>query len=348
MHVVQHHPRPATFDEGDVRYHFVATSSVGAAAARTVGRLTGREAARGELATGAIQRIVALQPDIVHFHGLVLTLNLLALQRALGRSGPPIVAHYHGGYPSSHPIWRRIQARALRPLARALFTTRDHAEPFVAAAMLAPSQVEEIVEVSSHFQMMDRTAARAQTGKVGDPVFLHTGRLHPDKDPLTTLRGFERITERWTGAQLYLYYLTDELLPACRQFVAARPVLAERVHFGGRVAPEALEAIYNSADFLLQASRREFSGYAVLESMACGVVPVVADIPSFRAMTQAGRYGILFPPGDDAALARKVLAVDREAVPMLAAAVRRHFEEALSYDAMAARLGALYASIVGG
>jgi glycosyltransferase involved in cell wall biosynthesis len=103
-----------------------------------------------------------------------------------------------------------------------------------------------------------------------------------------------------------------------------------------------MEAIYSSADFLLQGSRREFSGYAVLEAMACGAIPAISDIPSFRAMTCGGRYGVLFPPGDHEALARGVLAVPPGEIPARSVEVRARFERALSFPAMAARLEEVY------
>ena len=108
-----------------------------------------------------------------------------------------------------------------------------------------------------------------------------------------------------------------------------------------------MEAVYSSADFLLQASRREFSGCAVLEAMSCGTIPIVTDIPSFRAMTEGGRYGILFPPGDFAGLARRTLSVDRSRLQAYSAEVRAHFESCLSFSAMAGRLEAVYRATLG-
>jgi glycosyltransferase involved in cell wall biosynthesis len=131
-----------------------------------------------------------------------------------------------------------------------------------------------------------------------------------------------------------------------RAFVAARPVLDGRVEFRGRVPFEQMQAIYSSADVLLQASLREFSGCAILEAMACGVIPAVTDIPSFRAMTAEGRYGVLFAQGDAEALARGVLAIQPETIPSFKESVREHFVRELSFPAMAARLEHVYASIV--
>ncbi|MDX1664070.1 MAG: glycosyltransferase family 4 protein [Candidatus Promineifilaceae bacterium] len=350
---IQLFPRAAQWREGDISFRFIPPSIGARSLARVAGRLTGREWARAVLALPALHTARSLQPDVIHFHGLVLTLNLLALWVVLrlpalpGRAAP-VVGHYHGGFPSSNPLWRRLQALALRRLDLALFSTRAHARPFVEAGQLSWNQVGELMEVSSHFRLRPRAAARAITGMGGAPVFLWVGRLHPVKDPLTAVRGFAHIHSVWPEAQLYLHYLTDELLPALRSFVAERPQLANHVHFRGTVAHERMEAVFNSADFLLQASRREYSGYAVLEAMACGVIPVVTDIPSFRKMTADGRYGILFPPGKAETLARRVLDFDREQIPISAAAVHHHFVQELSYEALARRLLSFYHEAVAG
>jgi glycosyltransferase involved in cell wall biosynthesis len=102
----------------------------------------------------------------------------------------------------------------------------------------------------------------------------------------------------------------------------------------------------------LQSSRSigwvtEYSGFVPLEAMACGVVPVLTDLPSFRAMTADGRYGVLFEAGDDAGLARRVLRLDREKLSSLRAEVRAHFERELSFRALADRLEAVYEASIG-
>lgn len=348
VHVVQQFAYDADFAENGVHYHFVAAGRPARVLSILAGRLFQSSPVYLEMALRPIRRIRSLQPDLIHFHGAILTLNLWLLLRLLGSAAPPVLLHYHGGYPSTRGWVRHLQRRCMSQVTRFFFTTRWHTRPFVDAGMIEEDdpRVVKLMEVSSPLEWQPRAIARRQTDMTGNPIFLSVARLHPVKDPLTMLRGFARIQEECPDARLYLHYLTDEMLPQLRQFVKGRPGLAGRIHFGGRVSRQTLEATYNSADFLLQASQREFSGYAVLEAMSCGVIPVVTDIPSFRAMTAGGRYGILFPPGDDAALARRVLAIDNRQRTELAAAVRRHFERELSYPALAGRLESTYHEVL--
>ena len=308
--IVHLFPCDADFEKDGVHHHFIASGPVERSLSRAAGALLGRDPAFYEPALGAARAIRASRPDLIHFHGITLHWNLLLLLCLLGKERPPLVLHFHGGYPARNRLARAVQRICFRQASRLLFTTRAHAEPFLKAGVLDNlDRVEELMETSSSFVLRSREASRRETGMEGDPVFLWAGRLDPIKDPFTALRGFEQIATIRPGAQLYMYYLTDEMLPQLREFVEERPALASRVHFRGRAAFEEMEAIYNSADFLLQGSLREFSGCAVLEAMACGVIPVVTDIPSFRAMTDGGRYGVLFPPGDAGAMTRGVLSI---------------------------------------
>lgn len=336
-------PIEARYQEGSVDYHFVVEPAPVRAAARLAGRLLDRRPARFEPATRTLRRVAAIQPDLVHVHGVDPHINLALLRAVIGRTGVPIVLHYHGGFPAERGPVRTLQRYSFAGISRFLFTTKTHARPFVERGLVrSTDDVVELMELSSPFEMRLRAACRAETGMTGRPVFVWTGRLDPIKDPLTALRGFERIRKAWPEAALYMYFSTAELLTEVRSFLAARPGLRERVDLRGRAPYRQMEAIYNSADFLIQASRREFSGCAVLEALSCGVLPVVTDIPSFRAMTDDGRHGLLFPVGDAEGLAAAVLRLTPESIPARSVAVRAHFEERLSYEALGRRLDGVY------
>ncbi len=356
VEVVALFARDASFEQVGVRYRLVAPGP----AARAAGRLAavaGRQSALWLPAWRAPRCLRAADADLWHVHGTMLHSNLALLLAARRSGSPPFVLHHHGGEPPRSRLGRRWQRFAFRRAARLLFTSLEQVEPYVQAGVLESGggilpkggkrdTVEELVETSSAFEPGDRAEARRRTGMEGDPVFLSAGRLHPIKDPLTVIRGFERILATWHEARLYCCYLTDELLGEVEAYLAERPGLASRVRFLGRLEYAAMEAVFRSADFLLQASLREHSGLAVLDAMACGVIPVVTDIPSFRAMTDHGRHGLLFPPGDPQALARAALSVPPAQISERSAAVRAHFERRLSFDAMAKRLEAIYRQVL--
>ena len=356
--VVHLAPDNARHDDGGARHHFVASGRLARGGSRLVGAALRREPAFYEPALAAARKVHELSPQVVHFHGTVLHLNLGILSlverlrwptRARRKHAPPLVVQHHGGAPSSNAIVRGLQRRLLARADRLLFTCRDHATPFVEAGVLSPDdeRVVEIIETSSHFRPMERSEARQVTGMTGKPVLLSAARLHPLKDPMTTLRAFEQIVAVFPRARLYLCYRSDELFPELETFVARRPQLAERVHFRGRVDFEQMEAVYNSADILLQASTREFSGCAILEAMACGVIPVLSDIPAFRVITGHGRCGALFPPGDADALAAAVLQIPPAEIPFRSTRVRAYFDDKLSFSALAHRLESLYTEVMG-
>ncbi|MFN8472667.1 MAG: glycosyltransferase family 4 protein [Anaerolineae bacterium] len=345
--VVHLYPRDTVYAEDGVTYHFIASGRVPRAAARVASGIRHGDAAAYEPAWRAIDAIRALRPDIIHVHGIGLNLNLFLLYRALGRTRPPVVLHYHGGYPAVSRIGRALQRANFRRAARLLFTTHTHAQPFIDGGVLDnDDRIVDLMETSSDFAPIPRGEARRRTGMAGEPVFLWVGRLDPVKDPLTALQGFARILDAWPHAELYMYYRTDALLPQMRAFCDGKPHLAQHVHFRGAAPYERMPDIYSSTDFLLQASHREFSGCAVLEAMACGVIPVVTDIPSFRAMTAGGCHGVLFPPGCPNALAAGVLRVPPAEIPARSAAVRKHFHATLSFPALAWRLAEVYAGVV--
>lgn len=330
-----------------VRHSFVAAGPWSRSLGKVLAR--GRPAAQPRFtpARRAIGRVFESAPQIVHFFGTSLHVNLALLLRVRGGDTPAVFLHYHGGEPARGWPARLLQGYGFRRAARVVFTTAEQADTHRRAGLLDEGRVLQLMETSSRFRPAPRAAARQRTGMTGEPVFVWAARLDPLKDPLTALRGFARIAAVQPRARLYLYYLHDGLLDRLRARVADDANLVGRVHFRGRLPYERMEDVYNSADFLLQASLREHSGCAVLDAMACGTIPVVTDIPSFRVMTGGGAVGVLFPPGDDAAMAQQVLAIPPDRVAAEAAAVRARFDEHLSFPALARDLERAYQEVAG-
>jgi len=83
-----------------------------------------------------------------------------------------------------------------------------------------------------------------------------------------------------------------------RNKVGKSDVLKLKVKLLGEIAHHEIRNYYNSADYFVSGSHYEGSGYALSEALRCGCIPIVTDIPSFRMMTQNGKLGALWEPGN--------------------------------------------------
>jgi glycosyltransferase involved in cell wall biosynthesis len=254
--------------------------------------------------------------------------------------GVPILAQDHASKVPRN--WRRWLWRwGFAPLAGVTFTARAQADPFKAVGIFRQDlPVFEVIEGSTPFVPGDQRAARAETGLDGDPCLLWVGNLDSNKDPLTVLDAMERATAI-PNARLHMCYRHAPLLDAVRAR-AARPRLADRVIFHGEVGYPAIQDYFRAADFLVQASHVEGSGYGVIEALACATTPLVTDIPSFRTITGEGEVGALVPVGDVVALARALETWSLRDRSALRCHARAHFDRRLSFDAIAGQLMVAY------
>jgi glycosyltransferase involved in cell wall biosynthesis len=127
--------------------------------------------------------------------------------------------------------------------------------------------------------------------------------------------------------------------------LAADPALAARVHLLGPVPHDRIELLCRAADLFVLASRREGSGYALIEALACGATPVVSDIPSFRELTGGGAVGALAPPGDAAAFSDALVRLAGLPREPLRAQALAHFRARLSFDIVGEKLVEAYRAL---
>jgi len=284
-----------------------------------------------------------LSPDVLHVHGLDFPREVLSLPQ-LAPEVPIILQDHASGLPRP---WRRwLWRRSFRAAAGVAFCAVDQAQPFAHAGLLrAPTRVYEIPESTSHFAPGDSSEARQLTGVEGDPAVLWVGHLDTNKDPLTVLAGVSAAIRGLPRLRFHCCFGAAPLLPQVQQLIASDPGLRERVTLLGRVPHERVEQLMRAADIFVLGSHREGSGYALIEALACGLPPVVTDIPSFRALTGRGAVGALWPCGDVPALAAALHKVAARSGAATRAAVRGHFERELSSAALGAKLAAMYADV---
>lgn len=102
------------------------------------------------------------------------------------------------------------------------------------------------------------------------------------------------------------------------------PATRKHVSFEGGVSLSDLVTALQSATFYLSASRSDGASMSLLEAMACGLFPIVSDIPANREWITDRKNGLLFPPGDHLALARSINEV-MEGTPWIASAIEANY-----------------------
>lgn len=280
-----------------------------------------------------------LRPDVLHVHGLEFPLEVLGF--AALAPDTPILLQDHGS--AVPPFWRRNHRRQLSVVAGVSFCTLEQAQPFLEAGLIrTPTVVFEIPECSSRFTPGDRVAARASTGVHGDPAVLWVGHLNGNKDPVTMLAGVSIAARQLPGLQLWCCFGKAPLQELVQRHIDADPQLRDRVHLLGRVPHERIETLMRAADLFVLGSHREVMGVSVMEALACGLPPVVTDIPSFRALTGNGKVGALWPRDDVDALSKALLSVAGRPRQETRTAVRAHFDNELSFAAVGRALVAAY------
>jgi glycosyltransferase involved in cell wall biosynthesis len=289
-----------------------------------------------------------LGADVAHVNGIVFPVRTWLLRSAVARHTAIVVqSHSDGGAIGRAPLLR-IAGRAGRGAVDAfLFAADEHAAAWRAAGFVGRGQpAYNVMPASTTFRRISRTSAREATGMVGEPAVLWVGRLNANKDPLTVVSAFETYAAANPGATLTLVYGTGELLGPVRDRIAGSDTLRARVKLAGAVAHDRMAEYFSAADLFVVGSHHEGSGYSLMEAMACGAVPVVPDIPTFRLLTRQGAVGALWTPGDAHGCA---VALQRAAERTSAAdrdRISEHFDRDFSWAAIGRRACEIYQEVV--
>ena len=231
--------------------------------------------------------------DVVHYHYAWPFAALVPrLRRRFGASSPLFVGTLHGTDVTRPPAGAPLGAlRSTDAL-----TTVSHAYAALARERLgvAPLVVANFVEsVPAH-------ACDAATG-ARTPRLVHVSSFRPAKDPRGIAAVFAKVRAA-TAAELWLVGDGPGLPGVVQELRRAGLDRDVRV-FGYRADAQRLLA---QCDVLVMSSREESFCLAALEAMAAGL-PVVATEVGGLAELARGGAALLYPAGDAAAGARRVL-----------------------------------------
>ncbi len=263
--------------------------------------------------------------------------HLLSHADAPARLGPRTVLTCHDLiYQRMEPIYTEGKSKVLFRAARWLETRcLSKATAIIAVSECTARDLQELYRVPGERIRVIPEAADPGLAPVTDPAVLdqvlsrhglakggyvfYLGGIDPRKDLPTLLKALLRLREQ--GSPLVLALAgpvhEDKHFPSLAAAMSEMR-LGEAVKLLGFVDEADLPALYSGAAAFAFASRYEGFGLPPLEAMACGAPVVAADAAAVPEVV--GDAGILFAPGDEAALAEALDALSRDAE--LAAAYR--------------------------
>ncbi len=281
----------------------------------------------------ALRLIRHIKPDIVLVQGLIFPFQVM-LVKAISGKKTIIIAQHHGEQASKSIIRNLFNKLADRCVTAYLFNTPAYAmERLKQKTISHAGKIKQLQEGSNSFARKDKQRVRIELNIHTDqPVFLWVGRLNENKDPLTILKAFELYVVLKPEARLYMIYQADNLLPQVKSMLAQNTQLQQSVHLIGKVDHDTLDAWYNAADFFLSGSHLEYGGFAVLEAMACGCIPIATNIPTMQQYLRHCELGFLFAPGDVVSLVNVLQQLENYDTQKMSLDIAAHFRRFYSFE----------------
>ncbi len=282
-------------------------------------------------------------PDVVHSHLYVLRYSLpVSLWRRT-----PVLLH------TVHNIAERendLAGRALQHLAFRRWVVPVAVSRNVASSMSRVYGIENAVTIPNGIPVRDfrmkpgaRERWRKAQGLSDESIlFIATGRLTKQKNPLLLLRAFAAVR----NPQAHLILVGDGALREAMEREIRALGLAGRAHLLGRRTDVA--DCLAAGDVFVLSSDWEGNPLGVMEAMASGLPVVATSVGGVPELVDSGRHGILVEPGNAAALtaAMESLLGNPELRFAFGNASRERALREFSVESMVRAYGGLYASLL--
>jgi glycosyltransferase involved in cell wall biosynthesis len=232
-------------------------------------------------------QLIKRTPDILYT--LTVVPNIWGRLFGAALRVPTIVSSWRGLYPKQYESWMwRLSNRIIcnAGILKQIIVKR-HAVP--------PHRIAVIRNgVNPQFYSPD------QKLKSSAPLVLYVGRLVPDKDPLTLVEGFRRVSRNVPAARFEI--IGDGHLKNRVEKFIRRHGLSSCIS----VLPGQLDTRPNlrRAWVLAMSSVREASPNVILEAMASELPVVAPRVGGIPELVQDRETGIIFEPGNPEALSR--------------------------------------------
>jgi glycosyltransferase involved in cell wall biosynthesis len=302
------------------------------------------------IVSGVLKGLRVVQKDsccLIHAHwafpaGLIAVAVGLFLKR-------PVVLTVHG----SDARWAFEKKGLFRVLfrwaaMRAQFVTtvsQNISQRMLSMGMTGERIVVFPMGVSDQFFTSGKRA-RPGSQRDGTVTVLSTRHLLPLYNVECLIRAIPHVLSR-SESVLFLV-ANDGERRAVLESMARKMKLLPWVRFLGSIPHGQMPALLNSSDIYVSTSPADGASVSLLEAMACGLFPVVTDIPANREWIRDGENGFLVPTHDELALADKIhRAIEDEGLREKARQINvRLVREKASWERVSQILREIYDSVM--
>lgn len=273
--------------------------------------------------------------DVIHAFSasywsyLLAPLPAMMVGRLMGRA---TVLNYRSGEASDHlRHWPRSVA-SMRRFATAIAVPSGYLVKVFGEFGLAATSI-------ANFVPMERLPYRRRDRL--RPVFLSNRNLESLYNVQCTIRAFARVQQSFPDAHLTI---AGDGAERAALMALVDQLGARNVSFIGRVGPDRMGELYDSADIYVNSPNIDNMPGSIIEAFACGIPVVSTDAGGIPFVVENGTNGLLVPCNDDAAMAEACLRLlrDPSLALSLADAGRARCEESYVWPAVRRQWETLY------
>lgn len=212
-------------------------------------------------------------------------------------SGKPYVVVLHGG------TLPRLLARQRARLLNILKGAKRVVSP---SSYLADTFSDYVnVEIIPNALNIDDYPFKARNR--AQPTFLYLRAFHNWYGPLTALKAFAMVHEKYAAARLMMAGPElDDALPKCKA-LAKELGIEGNVEFLGRVPKSRIPELGKACDIFVNPTFVDNTPVSVVEAMAMGMCLVATNVGGLPYLIKNGETGLLVSPGDEKQMASAML-----------------------------------------
>ncbi|MBI4283992.1 MAG: glycosyltransferase family 4 protein [Chloroflexi bacterium] len=288
------------------------------------------------------------KPDIVH------AIELDEGFAAAASGFHPFVMTPNGSdllvWAKSHPLVR-IVARYV--FARADAVTSDSLPLQKASLALGATRdrnyiIQWGVDLTRFHPRIDRDRVRAKYALGNSPLILSSRALTRNYNTDTIIRSLPAVLQEMPSAKMMFVYGFSGQEAEMKKLASALGV-ADATIFVGPVDYAEMPYYQAAADICLSVPSSDSSPRSVYEAMACGVPPILSDLPWTKDLIMPEQNALIVPARDYQALAKAILRLlaDGELRQGITKANLKLVDEKLNYHKHMAAMETIYQSLLG-